>query len=209
MKKKILYKFRSLSTKSKMSHLHDIITKRELYFSDPSKFNDPYDCNIAEYLNKYLKHYCVLCFSTEECDKILMFSHYADCHTGLCLYFEIDENDTLQDCAPLNGLDVKYCDTKPRLPDDPNHAHHSFLIKYKKWEYESEYRVVMPINDLPSSRLVNYKPGQLRGAIFGLHMRPEHESIIIQWFEESGHKNIIFKKAQLSEHDFRLVLIDV
>ena len=65
------------------------------------------------------------------------------------------------------------------------------------------------MNDLPSSRLVNYKPGQLQGSIFGLHMRPKHESKIIQWFEEAGHKNIFFKKAQLSEHDFRLVLIDV
>ena len=86
-----------------MSHVHDIITKRELYFSDPNKFNDPYDCKIAEYLNKYLKPYYVLCFSTDKCDKILMFSHYADCHTGLCLQFEIDENDSLQDHAPLNG----------------------------------------------------------------------------------------------------------
>lgn len=209
MKKRILYKFRSLATESKRLHVRDIITKRELYFSDPINFNDPYDCQIAEYLNRYLRPYYVLCFSTDSCDMILMFSHYADCHRGLCLQFEIDEDDILSNIKPLIGREVKYCNTMPHLPDDPNRAHESYLIKYVNWDYESEYRVLWAISDLPPSRLVNYRSGQLRGAIFGLRMTNEHESKIRQWFEEAGHQNIFFKKARLSENDFGLIFVNV
>lgn len=209
MKKLTLYKFCSLSTKRKISHVLRIITNRQLYFSDPRYFNDPYDCQIAEYLDKYLQPYGVLCLSTIKCNMILMFAHYADCHRGLCLQFEIDEDYYLGDPpAPFVGEEVKYYDEMPRLPDDPNSAHWSYLTKYNAWCYEKEYRVVWNLKKLPSSRLVEYKDGQLRGVIFGLRMCSQDESMVRDWFLKSGHQNIFFKKVQPCDSSFRLMFID-
>lgn len=206
---KTLYKFCSLSTKRKRLHVSNIVMQRQLYFSDPRYFNDPYDCKIAEYLDKYLYPYGVLCFSGVNCDITLMFAHYADCHRGLCLQFGIDENYNLSESpAPFVGEEVKYLKNRPNLPDNPNNAHHSYLIKYKSWSYENEYRVVYPLKKLPFSRLIEYSYGNLHSVIFGFRMSPKDEAMVKSWIQESGH-SIFFKKAHVSPDSFNLNFLDV
>jgi hypothetical protein len=196
-----------LETRRHKELVRSIIVKRELYFSDPSTFNDPYDCNIGLHLRGYLKPFGVLCFSMEGCDMILMFSHYANRHKGVCLQFEIDEDDTLAEVAPLNGREVEYKDTIPPFKDG-SQAHMTLLTKYKKWEYEKEYRVLMGVNS-DGDRIKKYKLGQLRGAIFGMHMTSPDEHLARCWFKKGRHKAPFFKKTQLSENGFALQYIDV
>jgi hypothetical protein len=136
-----------------------------------------------------------------------MFSHYANRHKGLCLQFEIDEDQTIGEVAPFNGRDVEYRDSIPFF-NDPNQAHMTLLRKYKKWEYEKEYRVLMSVNS-QSDRIRIYKPGQLRGAIFGLHMTPDDETSLRRWFRIGYHKDTFFKKAKLSKDGFALQYVDV
>jgi hypothetical protein len=206
MKRKILYKFSSLETRRQKEYVRGMITRRELYFSDPSAFNDPYDCNIGLHLRGSLKRFGVLCLSTEGCDMILMFSHYANRHKGLCLQFEIDEDETIGEVAPFNGRDVEYHDNIPSF-NNSNQAHMTLLTKYMKWEYEREYRVLMSVNS-HSDRIRTYKPGQLRGAIFGLHMTADDETSVRRWFRKGYHKDTFFKKAKLSKDGFALQYID-
>lgn len=191
-----------------MLYVCRMITKREIYFSDPKGYNDPFDCQIANYLEKHLIPFGVLCFSTDGCDMVLMFSHYANGHKGLCLQFQIDEDDTLSEIAPLNGREIEYSAEFPKLKDDPNVAHMSYLIKHERWAYEREYRVVMPVYS-QGERIRNYKHGQLCGAIFGLHMSPEEESMVRHWFHEGGHESVSFKKAMRLENDFELRFVNV
>jgi len=92
------------------SNLKDSIFKNYLWFSDPADFNDPY-CKgkghtpesladyfidnptylrntIQQYANSVASTIGVSCFSQEE-DNLLMWSHYADKHKGLCLKFDM------------------------------------------------------------------------------------------------------------------------
>ena len=134
---------------------------------------------------------------------ILMFSHYANRHKGVCLQFEIDEDDA----AILFGREVEYKDTIPPFKDG-SQAHMTLLTKYKKWEYEGEYRVLMGVNP-GGNRIRKYKLSQLRGTIFGMHMASSDEHLVRCWFKKGGHKTPFFKKAQLSEDGFALRYIDV
>jgi hypothetical protein len=204
--KTILYKFCSLETKRHLEYVRNTIVERELYFSDPQTFNDPYDCNIARHLRDKLEPCGVLCLSTADCDMILMFSHYADRHRGVCLQFEIDDDDTIDAIAPLNGREVDYLDTIP-LFEDPSSAHLTLLAKYKKWEYEKEYRVFQKVKS-DGDRIVKYKLGQLRGAIFGMHMSSDDSLLLKHWFELGKHENVSFNQAKLSEDGFEIRLID-
>jgi hypothetical protein len=77
MKRRILYKFRSLETEQRRNHVRRMIVDRELFFSDPSTFNDPYDCNIGLHLRGRLRPFSVLSFSTEDCDMISLLSKIA------------------------------------------------------------------------------------------------------------------------------------
>jgi len=204
---KILYKFCSLDTCKEMKNVRRMIVKRELFFSDPAKFNDPYDCNIGLNLRHNLKPFGVLSLSTKGCDMILMFSHYANRHRGLCLQFEVDENSTLEEIAPFNGREVDYKDIIPPFRDSSD-AHMTLLTKYRKWEYENEYRVLMVVKS-ESDRIRKYRCGQLKGAIFGLHMNPRLEKVVKRWFSQGKHGGAFFKKAQLSQDGFRIDFIDI
>jgi hypothetical protein len=108
---------------------------------------------------------------------------------------------------PLNGREVEYKDTIPPFKDG-SQAHMTLLTKYKKWEYEREYRVLMGVNP-GGDRIRKYKLSQLRGAIFGMHMDSSDEHLVRCWFKKGGHKTPFFKKTQLSEDGFTLRYIDV
>jgi len=201
-----LYKFCSMESKRHLEYVRNIIVDKDLYFSDPSTFNDPYDCNIGLHLRSNLQPCGVLCFSTSECDMILMFSHYADRHRGVCLHFEIDDYDMLDEISPLNGREVEYQETIPKF-EDAKSVHMTLLTKYKKWEYEKEYRVfkIVKSND---DRIMKYKLGQLKGAIFGLHMKDDDSLLVRHWFELGKHENVFFKQAKLSKDGFAIRLFD-
>jgi hypothetical protein len=105
----------------------------------------------------------VSCFS-EAPDNILMWSHYADHHRGICTIFETQKHDTIQYLV-FEKDDVDY--KNPTLPSDHggiikvryddglpkayNHLEYDqnkiapFLItKSKAWSYENEWRLIFP-----------------------------------------------------------------
>lgn len=120
-----VYKF----TKCSIHSLRALIN-REIPFSPPQSFNDPFDCPICELLNHdekpallirqaYLDCLTVACFScqvgeTEESNEIkneepylndLMWAHYADSHKGICIKYDLSfENIT----KILKGNDGQY-----------------------------------------------------------------------------------------------------
>ena len=136
-----------------------------------------------------------------------MFSHYANRHRGFCLQFEIDEDSTVDEIAPFAGRDVVYKDIVPPFRN-PNEAHMTLLTKYRKWEYEKEYRVLMNVRS-ESDRITKYKRGQLKGAIFGLHMEPKHEKVVRKWFDRGKHVEAFFKKVELSADGFGIGFVDI
>ena len=128
-----LYKYSSINNK-----LLNSLKESYIYFSNPSNFNDPFDCSfksyfinkkngyinyleeiiydnelninfssddLVEYLDNYLKRnplsenilkmnlYGIACF-TKMRDNILLWSHYANSHTGICLEYEFNNDNS-------------------------------------------------------------------------------------------------------------------
>jgi hypothetical protein len=82
--------------------------------------------------------YRVYCLTTKPVDT-LMWSHYADNHTGICLEFRCD-NAVLS-----SALKVLYCETYPSLDladNDLQTALLPLLTKAQDWSYEDEYRLI-------------------------------------------------------------------
>lgn len=173
----------------------DLIRTERLWFSDPSRFNDPFDFLpdfsnepkrlvdqsreaafwgdpsirggreaffrdtqkqrdelIRQKLLPCRKHFLkglagafrVACFS-EEKDNILMWSHYASYHTGICFGIRPPQ---MRLAPGKNALcwSVDYRDE--RLPIEHPQKNEIALRKAKAWEYEKEWRVVMATEDL-------------------------------------------------------------
>src|SRR6185437_6477137 len=104
----------------------------------------------------------ILCLSAK-CNDLLMWSHYANGHRGLCLEFEAS------DYTPFFGaaLPVKYRDDRPTFDPDGTQwqrVESAVLTKSKGWSYEEEWRVI----DHDQGHGVHQFPARcLTGVIFG------------------------------------------
>jgi len=187
-----LYKYLSINHPGVWPYRRQLLVDRSLYFSDPTNFNDPLDCNIASAASlKGALHKCrVFCLSGEEHDDYLMFAHYADGHRGFRLTFEVDMDKTLDEIGVLGrGQLVKYVPHFP--PDfDMSNVHQSLLMKLKCWEYEKEYRIFAVENNN-----LKYDKNALVEVAFGCRMDPDFEPVIRSWVSQGGHQRPIFRRV--------------
>ena len=86
----------------------------------------------------------IACFS-ESYDSLLMWSHYADYHRGICLEYSFEEIKNIAPFCPVIYTDrfenlVNYVDIKQdEVSDD---AIKLFMTKSKDWSYENEWRII-------------------------------------------------------------------
>ena len=150
---KIIY-YHFLSSKHA---IHDL-ERQMIRVSTLETLNDPFELmpylryskgekikHFMEIRDKVSKIYGLLCFSRKWREPLL-WSHYADKHRGIALGFEINYPEI---------IDVSYSSDPIRkqidLTDDLIADKKSFLdlakIKYIKWAYEEETRVIVKLED--------------------------------------------------------------
>lgn len=136
---------------------------------------------------------------------ILMWSHYADSHRGVCLRFEI----ALDVETFLHALPVRYSDDYPVVEwmtanDGKNLINDVLLKKANHWSYEQERRFVLPE---VAGRLMCYKPSALTHVIYGCNTtdagRKEVRAMLDQR-EKAGHGRPIEWYAHQSPQHFTL-----
>lgn len=109
----------------------------------------------------------ICCFSSND-DNILMWSHYADYHRGICLKFDIKEDIpffTIPVTVNYRHLLPHY---NPYQREDT--VEHVIRPKYAEWAYESEIRIVKVvqwIRDNDNERVFKFKDTALKEIIFG------------------------------------------
>jgi hypothetical protein len=264
-RRKRFYKYQATN-----SNLFDNLKNKQLYFNDPSEYNDPLDSKVSCYLkatrekwgdylkkinkiedtqlidffltniliqntlqNKEIKkkkknikseeslaraeyivqnipdsstEYCPLtcCFS-EESDNMLMWSHYANGHKGVCLCFKSKyESFTELRLKPEYALTVdfessplfpiKYDLERPKpinLVDDflanTNQLFDCLLFdflltKSPCWSYEKEHRMFLTEPDAQNKAYFEEK--ELEGIIFGLRVNYGDAHTIIKIIEK-------------------------
>ena len=131
----------------------------QMYFSDPLTFNDPFDPlirvldkNHSEGLIKLL-NFRVSCLSPE-IDNLLLWSHYADKHQGICVAYDITELlekdniifrkiEYIEDPLPKPQLGLIFVSLiRNTRPNKSITLINTFTKKDKAWDYEKEYRLI-------------------------------------------------------------------
>lgn len=152
MSKKIYYHFLS------SEHAIDDLTRKRIKVSLINKLNDPFELlpnlRYNEFKKRKLYHdihqtvsekYGLLCF-TRTWDEPLVWGHYAERHTGVAIGFEILEGKVFRVGYKSEPKRIKF-----ELTDDQEKNEELFLslaeVKYKKWEYEEEYRMLIKLED--------------------------------------------------------------
>jgi hypothetical protein len=234
-----------------------IFINNELYFSAPSKFNDPFDCKILPvfrpseetfkkyYLEgatrypkfsanpislheKFVNHLIedgmhkneaefiktfrgvieqklagigISCFSSKN-DDILMWSHYANGHTGFCLEFDVTHGNAFFNRA----IQVEYTESYPVLDyfEDKKWMQAILLTKSKRWTYEDEWRILK----YDGAGLDKFPDLSLSSVILGCQMAENDKTIIFDWVEKRKTP-IKIKEARIKEYDFGLEIVQI
>ena len=159
----------------------------------------------------------ISCFAKRN-DNILMWSHYADKHTGFCVEYDLSKMKSQE--AKLMLYPVIYSKKRPLLPlsmfdfsdiKDVKVAEgvfpyadiaESLLTKSDIWQYEEEWRIIHTLSNLDEQRLFE---DIITGVYLGANISKENERIIR---EKAIHKGVSIKRMRLLEDKYELKAID-
>lgn len=198
----VLYKYRSLSDESSQRFTRSILVDGALYFASPRELNDPFEGRFAIsfdektrseltemqlYAEKHLADHVretIGIFSlTPKCDNILMWSHYADSHRGICIGFNTTGESGFFQAAQPVIYSSEFLVLGAHKPSIKGRRELLALTKYKQWDYEAEWRI---IDQDSGSGVRNFPKSHIASIILGNSVSAQSRQIILEWIDQSG-----------------------
>lgn len=150
----LLYKYRSFKN---WNYILDIVLNNRLYATTFDKMNDPME-GLFSYTAFYFQQGIVdsiknakmkikICSLSKTYKEVLLWSHYADSHKGICIELEVLENENVRSDG------VRYVTSIPHIflpPIDEPKVQDILFCKSSHWEYEQEYRCLLTDNNKDS-----------------------------------------------------------
>lgn len=139
---------------------------------------------------------------TERNDSVLMWSHYANGHTGFCLEFAssaggaIVPDQTTHKVEYDDHPEVSLSKLYTLMHKDPNKEFFTLLMatKARDWSYEKEWRKTTFLEEGQSGRLQDY-PGNLLSVTFGVKMQMENRRTIRNTLGDAVAYNEVFRRG--------------
>jgi hypothetical protein len=154
--------------------------------------------------NRHRSKIGVYCMS-EKRDNILMWAHYAECHTGFCLEFDTQNNFFGK------ALEVKYSEKLPIINiieyENMNHSQFAdiLLTKAKDWEYEREWRIV---NHWEGPGVKRFPPAALTGVIMGCRISDKHRTFLTTLIKQREPRPQMYE-ARIKKEEFGLEIVNI
>lgn len=142
----------------------------------------------------------ILCLAGSR-DSLLMWSHYADSHKGLCLEFRSQDEGDLFDAARTVTYQREYPSIRAFIDGESEKFMKALLVKSDCWGYEREYRVLDPKR---CNYLVEYDQNNLVSVVFGAFVDPSIRDAIIESSQRT-EPMLKYLQARLAHGEFRLV----
>lgn len=200
-----LYKYRSLTGKNR-EYAQRAIAETEIYFPRCTEFNDPFDCRLnvrgefdptqKQQMERATESIGIFCLSARN-DSLLMWSHYADGHRGICLEFSTSQ-DQLFGCR----LDPVVYEEHPELfvGDTINldWARKYLTTKARDWSYEQEWRIMY---STPGAQTA--PPKELSAVILGCSISISDRQEVVEWVSARRVPTRVYQAGR-EEGAFRL-----
>jgi hypothetical protein len=199
----------------------NLTEERNIKVSDYEKFFMATSSLSAEVINKYLKKakrnssiirehaiksreetinsFGLLSLS-ENFNSILMWSHYAENHTGIVLCLDLLEDPSFF----ISSLKVNYQEAYNPVnffsrKADLDYVNTIITTKSKEWEYEQEIRVIKS-----SVGKHDFKKSLIKKVYFGCKCENAEKLKIKKLFEVNGYNSIKFLESRVSYGKFKL-----
>ena len=135
-------------------------------------------------------------------DDILMWSHYANCHRGLCFEF-LDTNNTsfFSQAKPVN-YQVEYPVINPFFDTDEEKGRKILLTKSSQWCYEKEWRVIDYKNKWG---VQNFTEELLTGVIFGCEISNKDKNKVLKWLSNRSQVKVYEARRNSSNYILEII----
>ncbi|MEZ4972853.1 MAG: DUF2971 domain-containing protein [Cyclobacteriaceae bacterium] len=180
-------------------YLKNTIESEEIRLKYLNAFKKNPDEFIKPFIDLYesmLNYFGICCFTNDK-DDLLLWSHYADGHKGVCLGFDYDL--MTKKFPQFDEVDYN---------DDPFHfdiknatksVSNTILRKSTKWKYEGEIRFLME-----RSKRAAFYLDALAEVNFGSKCKPRDMLNIQYLVTKLGYKNCQFYKAGVNKKEFKI-----
>lgn len=180
--------------KNNRKELENLYNNNIIWLSTSYGFNDPCDPPIRllkdknyDYLHYIMNKIKIACVTTTPYNQ-LMWSHYANKHTGLCIEYDISNIFSNKDCTISKIL---YRDSMQFNIDDLLFIQENknkmnmldiFSIKHKSWNYEDEYRILYNGDNDNNGKHLELS---IKSIYFGFNTDEQYKKLIIDIFGNS------------------------
>lgn len=154
---------------------------------------------------------------TEKPDNLLMWAHYADSHQGFVVEFDESHSfftEKLRSHDALRQLrKITYSRHRPNLTLSSVENIDVLLTKSDDWEYEQEWRMILPLEEcdkrIPQNPyeicLFLFPPDVVKSVIMGCRISPESKDEMRTLLEErSEYAHVRLMQAQLEKDIYGL-----
>jgi len=138
------------------------------------------------------KDFKVSCFSEID-DDVLMWSHYADSHKGICIGFNLDIM-----CADYVFYPVNYINQVQQIDgmaNTPYVFYYWVTFKADRWKYEREIRAITKTGQ----SIINYPKDSVNEVIFGCNVKQSLIDATIKELKKLRYNKIRFYKMEINE----------
>lgn len=160
--------------------------------------------NLSEIIKRERVKFKISCFS-ELYNEVLMWSHYADKHYGICVGFEFPPKyEEKFIISPVTYLDKI-------VPIDGNSDMSSTILywlttKSVRWSYEKEIRAITKCISKEDCEYIKYDSAFVREIIFGCNVTDSKIIEAMNKIRKSNlnYNNIVFKRMKVDQTTFLL-----
>tara|TARA_R110002072_G_C7929580_1_gene531571 strand:+ start:1402 stop:2112 length:711 start_codon:yes stop_codon:yes gene_type:complete len=181
--------FKSVSPVRKKKLSEDVLS--QIYQDSMRKFRDEQ--------SKVLTKFGVSCLS-QSFDDIVMWSHYADQHKGICILFDT-KLKFFDGLRPVTYV-PKRLPTPIKTKGEPGRLMQLMTTKLDLWEYEKEWRMFRRFKD----KGYRFPKTAVYGVVFGDRCTPEDRDIVTRMVDPNRVK--LFT-ASLSLYEYKLILTQI
>ncbi|HZZ68224.1 MAG TPA: DUF2971 domain-containing protein [Phenylobacterium sp.] len=146
-----------------------------------------------------------VCSFAQSPNEVLMWSHYADNHSGICLQFNTD-NSFFRSSLPLQ---VKYSKKRPSYnaidPGPPAALVDIMLTKADFWSYENEWRLIEP----RGGGIRSFPQEALSAIYLGCRASEENKALLRSWVAERRRPLEVYQgEASVSTFELNFVRVE-
>ena len=186
--------------------LETILGKESLNRMLNAKINikDLFKKHYEQTYKRFRENAKIACFS-EVNDSILMWSHYADNHSGFCIEYDTRKSSLFKELAlPVIYKQERYNATKCLLTKNPNIALNPIMYKDISWSYEKEWRLWGTIDYFKNKLDFLDLSNAITGIYLGACIKEKDKDKMNEIKKWAAQHNVIIYNMELDDSSYKL-----